>query len=60
MVPKDLKRKKSLESGGDDDELENIFALPEGRHSDFKVLKLITVAGLSLVDVITDLLFATR
>ena len=60
MVPKDLKRKKSLESGGDDDEMENIFALPEGRHSDFKVLKLITDAGFSLVDVITDLLFATR
>ena len=58
MVPKDLKRKKSLESGGD--EMEKIFSHPEGRHSDFKVLKLITVAGLSLVDVITDLLFATR
>ena len=45
---------------GDDNEIENIFLHPEGRNSDFKVLKLITIAGLSLVDVITDLLFATR
>ena len=45
---------------GDDDEMEKVFSHKEGRHSDLKVLKLITVAGLSLVDVITDFLFATR
>ena len=44
----------------EDDEIENIFSHPEGQHSDLKVLKLITDAGLSLVDVITDFLFATR
>ena len=44
----------------DDDEIEKVFSHPEGRHSDLKVFKLITDAGLSLVDVITDLLFAIR
>ena len=62
VVSKDLKkRKKSRESLSDeDDEIENVFSHPEGQHSDLKVLKLITDAGLSLVDVITDFLFATR
>ena len=59
VVPKDLKKRKKSRDD-DDDEIENIFSHPEGRNSDFKVLKLITIAGLSLVDVITDLLFATR
>ena len=51
---------KSRESVRDDDEIKKVFSNPEGQHSDLKVFKLITDAGLSLVDVITDLLFATR
>ena len=61
VVPEDLKeKKKSQESVRDDDEIKKVFSNPEGQHSDLKVFKLITDAGLSLVDVITDLLFATR
>ena len=60
VVPSAVRKWKDLLRGKSDDDVENIFSHPEGRHTDLKVLKLLSVAGLSLVDVATDLLFAIR
>ena len=38
-------------------DLVNVFSIQEGEHGDFKILKLLIDAGLSILDVITDLIF---
>ena len=60
VAPSAVRKWKDLLTGVRDEGVENIFSHPEGRHTDLKVLKLLSVAGLSLLDVATDILFAIR
>lgn len=60
LVRKAVEKRKYSHASTNENMVQNIFSHPEGQHTDLKVLKLLTDAGLSLVDVTTDILFAIR
>ena len=60
VVRKAAQKRKYPLASANDNLVANIFSHPEGQHTDLKVLKLLTDAGLSLVDVATDIVFAIR
>ena len=57
----DKKKEFEMKSVHDNDEDGvNIFKSPEGRHGGLKISKVLFITGLSILDVITDILFGIR